>query len=725
MIGDEIARRTYDESGDYTISPFSVSVKESLNNNLGNNGVYQKGQFSYQGTLVSEDLAQYAISPGKAYVKGYEVETISTTYLDCPKPRTTKTVEGAAIQYNTGRQFRVNGAYGVAEIGIGNTYIVSLRNRRIGSVRRTVDGSEIGVARVYDTSLDAGAYTRTDLNANQWDLSLYDIQTFSHITLNEPTTLTVPTFIKGKYSGATAFLQTAVSNSTSLVVYEKNGEFIQNEPFNFNGVEDSRVAVAVTAYGLGDVKAIYGGPDLGNVGFARTFNADTIQEKAWIVGDAKIGPRDPASGICTVTASDPRFPGFLGKIIKEDNLVSFSGPITSNTLGAGATVSVARVVGVTTNYISILGVGTLPGVIESSVPAVGVATLSVPDFAVLTTATSGESENELYTTMPNDLIENVDLSNAQLEIRKRYDVIIDASANTLSATVNAGANETFLPFDEDRYILVRADGTLEPLSDDKFQFGSGDTTLLIGNIGTDLSNNEDATLIATLDKIKPTAKIKRKQRINTLTINKSKLVGSGIGGTTLNDGLTYGSYPYGTRVQDDTISLNYSDIIEIHGIFESVDTDEASAPKATFASFTGPAAKITDCIVGERFVGDTSDAIGVYAEKTSDTQCSFINLSGDFTEGEKVVFEESKVQAILTTIDKISENISSNFSFDTGQRNTFYDYGTLIRKSNASAPTKSLKVYFANGYYDAADEGDITTKNSYNGMHYILSLIHI
>ena len=303
IIRDYMAKRTYDESGDYVLSPFSVQVKNSLNNNLGNNGVYQKGQFSYQGTLASDDLAQYVISPGKAYVKGYEVETISPTYLDCPKPRTTKTIEGAAIQYNTGRQVRVNGAYGVAEIGIGNTYIVSLRNRRIGSVRRTVDGGEIGVARVYDTSIDAGAYTRTLLNANQWDLSLYDIQTFSHITLNEPTTLTVPTFIKGKYSGATAFLQSAVSNSTSLVVYEKNGEFIQNEPFNFNGIEDSRVAVAITGYGLQDVKSIYGGPDLGNVGFARTFNADTIQEKTWIIGDAKIGPRDPASGISTVTAT--------------------------------------------------------------------------------------------------------------------------------------------------------------------------------------------------------------------------------------------------------------------------------------------------------------------------------------------------------------------------------------------------------------------------------------
>ena len=715
IIGDEIARRTYDESGDYTINPFTVSVKDSLNNNLGNNGVYNKGQFSYQGTLASEDLAQYAISPGKAYVKGYEVETISTTYLDCPKPRTTKIVEAEAISYNTGRQFKVNGAYGIPEIGIGNTYIVSLRNQRIDNTRRTADGTEIGVARVYDVSLDSGAYNRTNLNANQWDLSLYDIQTFSHITLNEATTLTVPTFIKGKYSGATAFLQSAVSNSTSLVVYEKKGEFIQNEPFNFNGIEDSRVAIAITGYGLQDVKSIYGGPDLGNVGFARTFNADTIQEKVWNIGDAKISARDPASGISTITATDTLFPG---SSIKENDLVSFSGPVVDSTLGAGATVTVARVTGVSTNFISVTGVTTVPGVVEGNIPQVGVATLSVPDLSLLVTPVTGDTENTLYTPMPRNLIENVDLSDAQLEIRKRFDVTIDATGNTLTETVNAGANETFLPYDEDRYILMRADGTFEPLTDDRFQFGSAGTTLLIGNIGTDLSNNEDATLIATLKKIKPTAKVKRKQRINTLNVDKSKLVGSGIGATTLGDGLTYGNYPYGTRVQDPVISLNYGDIIEILGVFESVDTTEPSAPKSTFASFTGPAAKITDCIIGERFIGDSSEAIGVYAEKLSDTQCSYITLSGEFTEGEKVVFQESQVQAILTTIDKVSENISSNFTFDTGQRSSHYDYGSIKRKSEASQPTKRLKVYFSNGYFDSSDEGDITTKNSYNNLHY-------
>ena len=87
----------------------------------------------------------------------------------------------------------------------------------------------------------------------------------------------IPTQIKGKYSGATGFLRSAVSNSTSLVVYEKNGEFIANEPFEINGISNNRVATAITSFGMQDVKSVYGGPDLGNVGFAKTFNGDIIQ----------------------------------------------------------------------------------------------------------------------------------------------------------------------------------------------------------------------------------------------------------------------------------------------------------------------------------------------------------------------------------------------------------------------------------------------------------------
>ena len=83
-------------------------VKDSLNDNLGNNGVYDEGQFTQSGTLASDDLAVYQVGPGKAFVKGYEIETIASTFLDAPKPRTTKKLESQGIIYNTGTSLRLN-----------------------------------------------------------------------------------------------------------------------------------------------------------------------------------------------------------------------------------------------------------------------------------------------------------------------------------------------------------------------------------------------------------------------------------------------------------------------------------------------------------------------------------------------------------------------------------------------------------------------------------------
>lgn len=60
-----LARRTFDESGDYTVRPFRASVLDAAN---ANNYII-------------------AIEPGKAYVKGFEFETIGTFKMEVPKPR--------------------------------------------------------------------------------------------------------------------------------------------------------------------------------------------------------------------------------------------------------------------------------------------------------------------------------------------------------------------------------------------------------------------------------------------------------------------------------------------------------------------------------------------------------------------------------------------------------------------------------------------------------------
>ena len=54
-------------------------------------------------------------------------------------------------------------------------------------------GEEIGLARVYDFALESGAYNTSNANINEWDISLYDIQTFTKITLNANHTLSTPT----------------------------------------------------------------------------------------------------------------------------------------------------------------------------------------------------------------------------------------------------------------------------------------------------------------------------------------------------------------------------------------------------------------------------------------------------------------------------------------------------------------------------------------------------
>ena len=694
LIADELAKRTYNESGDYIISPFDISIKESLNDRLGNRGIFNEGQFTYGGLTPSDNLSVYQISPGKAIVRGYEVETISPIFLDVEKPRTTKTLENQSINYNTGPTLSLNNVYGTPVIGIGNTYILSLRSERVGTSNNTEPGKEIGVARVYDFKLESGSYNFANQNLNQWDIVLYDVQTITEITLNEPIDLSVPTFVQGKNSGASGFIKDAVSADNLITLYDTKGNFSRNESFIFDGIESGYVAVAVTSYGISDIKSVYG-----LVGSASTFSADTIQSIKFNVGIATISQF--SGGISTVVSPNIFFPG---NIVKKDNIISYSDTSLSDPI-------LAKVISVGSTAITITGVSTVSGIAEGKLP---LSTLEVTDFKILTTNLTNSNDNTLYTKLPKNNISSVDLTNASLTIRKSF--VVNIASNELSVPVSAGPNEFFLPFDEERYSLIKSDGSTELLTSDRFAFIDGGRQLQIYNLG---SNDTGATLTTTLRKIKPKAKVKRKNRVNSIVIDKSKYAGSGIGGTTLNDGLTYGNYPYGTRVQDNSISLNVSDIIEIHGIFESTNTLTPSAPTMILSSINGSSGTTSDLIIGEEILGQDGSTVAIVAEKLTSSQISFIYKNQNtFKEGETVTFRESNIQAVITTLNSLSFNVSSNYNFSTGQKGTFYDYGFITRKSSVEEPNKKIKIYFSNGFYDSSDDGDITTVNSYNTFDY-------
>ena len=98
-IRDYLAERTYDESGDYAVEPFDPTVHNSLNNRLGNNGVFFDTEKTEEGNIPTDDLMCLKISPGKAYVRGYDVEKVGTTINDVDKPRATEEVPIVSVPF--------------------------------------------------------------------------------------------------------------------------------------------------------------------------------------------------------------------------------------------------------------------------------------------------------------------------------------------------------------------------------------------------------------------------------------------------------------------------------------------------------------------------------------------------------------------------------------------------------------------------------------------------
>src|SRR5210317_2496061 len=80
VLEDTLARRTFDESGDYVLTNPDFDVREHLVD--GNNrGIFTSGN--------GGDATKLAVglSPFKAYVKGYEAERLGTTFVDVDKAR--------------------------------------------------------------------------------------------------------------------------------------------------------------------------------------------------------------------------------------------------------------------------------------------------------------------------------------------------------------------------------------------------------------------------------------------------------------------------------------------------------------------------------------------------------------------------------------------------------------------------------------------------------------
>jgi hypothetical protein len=118
LIEDTLARRTYDESGDYYLRPFAIDVREHLKDET-NRGIYPFASEDPNAKLGDETKLAVGLEPSKAYVKGYEINTIATTWVDVDKARDNAVFNNAAIRANLGNWVYVWNPYNFPSI---NTY---------------------------------------------------------------------------------------------------------------------------------------------------------------------------------------------------------------------------------------------------------------------------------------------------------------------------------------------------------------------------------------------------------------------------------------------------------------------------------------------------------------------------------------------------------------------------------------------------------------------------
>ena len=136
LLERTLARRTYDESGDYVVDNFSLDIREYYNQN-GNLGVYSANDLGTVNGLPSSDAQKKlvgSVGPGKAYIKGFEIVNKETKYLTIDKAR--ETLDRSDIRLKTGGlpSYKVSNTYGSVPVNTEGSALTAYPNVYLSSV---------------------------------------------------------------------------------------------------------------------------------------------------------------------------------------------------------------------------------------------------------------------------------------------------------------------------------------------------------------------------------------------------------------------------------------------------------------------------------------------------------------------------------------------------------------------------------------------------------------
>jgi hypothetical protein len=163
-IEKTLARRTFDESGNYTVDPFVISLEEEYVDTSNNN-------------YVDPDYFTAVLDPGKAYVGGHEVQTISPTKLKVARGRSTANINDYDLPTNFSSYLHVGNIHGTLDISGFKSLDIHCTDHSNVSFGSTTEynSSKIGTLRAhmmkYDTSTSSDIGTTHTFTINVFDVN--------------------------------------------------------------------------------------------------------------------------------------------------------------------------------------------------------------------------------------------------------------------------------------------------------------------------------------------------------------------------------------------------------------------------------------------------------------------------------------------------------------------------------------------------------------------------
>lgn len=233
-VGDELAQRTYDESGHYTVKDFTVSTKPSANNE----------QF------------EYVIGDGKAYVRGNAIKFDSVQTLAGRRGTDTESPVQQIVSMNYGSYVNVQEVRGYfpadesAEVALYNTFQGAVSNGYTADSSAT--GTQIGTANIRNIVFDEDGDAKGSPTA-RYKFYLFNVKMEENENFGDVRSIVYA-------NTANAFSDIAVSETfnvvSSVAINQAGGGYVTGDTIVIPGGAGESATLSITANGTGNVTAL-------------------------------------------------------------------------------------------------------------------------------------------------------------------------------------------------------------------------------------------------------------------------------------------------------------------------------------------------------------------------------------------------------------------------------------------------------------------------------------